>query len=70
MKLDDAVEEGTQLVARLKGRDAIVVYSLVELGRAVLKSRRPIRALADILAPEAHLNQEPLFAETEEKDGV
>lgn len=62
MKLDDAVKHAAKAVDSLSGEQAAAVYALVELGKRVLRGRRAIRDLAEIVAPESHANQTQMFA--------
>lgn len=68
MRIEEAIKISEALVERdLKKSDAIAVWVLVQLAKKVMRARRPIRDLADAIAPEAKLNQVSMFPE--ESDG-
>lgn len=67
MKIEDAVKHGERLVGTLKREDAIAVHVLVELAKKVAKIRRPIRDLADALAPDGKLTQVPMFEDNKDR---
>jgi len=67
VKVEHAIKVAAELVPSLKGRDAVAVHVLVQLAKRVRRARRPLRQLADAIAPEASgLNQEPLFGDEPE----
>ena len=64
MRIEEAVKISESLIERdLKQSDAVAVWVLVQLAKKVLRFRRPLRDLADAMAPEAKLNQVSMFAE-------
>lgn len=70
MKISDAIKHAEALVPSLKREEAVAVYVLVELAKKVIRVRRPMRDLADALAPQADLNQVAMFEEkSDESEG-
>jgi len=68
VRIDHAIKQAQKLVPALKGRDDVAVHVLVQLAKKVMRTRKPIRQLADAIAPEAPpLSQEPLFADPEDR---
>jgi hypothetical protein len=64
VKIEDALRTAEALVPTLKGKDAVAVHVLVQLGKKVWRLRKPVRQLADAVAPDAApLSQESLFDE-------
>jgi len=60
--LDDAIKHAVSKVApQLKGRDAAAVHALIEMAKKVRGVQKPIRQLADAVAPHAPLNQIEMF---------
>jgi hypothetical protein len=68
VRLDHAIKHAEKLVKELKAEDAVAVHVLVQMCKRVRRSQKPIRQLADALAPKeaAHLNQESLFPEADD----
>ncbi len=67
MRVEHAIKVATELVPKLKAEDAVAVHVLVQLAKRVRRAAKPIRQLADAIAPEAPpLNQESLFGDESE----
>lgn len=71
MRIEEAIKIADSLVKNdLKRSDAVAVWVLVQLAKKVVRLRRPMRDLADALAPEAKLNQVSMFEEpADEQEG-
>jgi hypothetical protein len=67
VRVEHAIKTATELVPKLTGKEAVEVHVLVQLAKRVRRAAKPIRQLADAIAPEASpLNQESLFDDPEE----
>jgi len=69
VKIEHAIKAATDLVPKLTGKEAVAVHVLVQLAKRVRRARKPIRQLADAIAPDAPpLSQESLFADPSEPE--
>jgi hypothetical protein len=62
VRLDHAIKHAEKLVDQLKGEDAVALHVLVQMCKRVRRCQKPIRQLAEALAPQdaVHLNQETI----------